>query len=212
MHSCLLIYLLAVYLLLTSHCRWMTTNLRVILRLVGFFLSIFLLILLVHHHHVRVYMAFTLTLRVVIANIVDVLLTDRLHVQLTLFLWMDSTVLKSLLLLCWLLLAVTIHLVTPSEIRMVLDLWCGHHDSRGYLASLVLILRIIVLWYCRAHSIIGFIDRYLAYMSLWDNAWPLILIQAGVPAHSFNAVRRHGSVPWRCEHLVSHINVGWRRV
>lgn len=100
----------------------MTTNLRVVLRLVGFFLSIFLLILLVHHHHVRVYMAFTLTLRVVIANIVDVLLTDRLHVQLTLFLWMDSTVLKSLLLLCWLLLAVTIHLVTPSEIRMVLDL------------------------------------------------------------------------------------------
>lgn len=74
-HLCFFVYFLAVQLLLGRRCGRVVAHLRVVLRLV-------LVLLLVHHHLLTLpsHVVLSLSAWVVIAYVVDVLLSNRLHV------------------------------------------------------------------------------------------------------------------------------------
>ena len=217
-HFLFLVDLLAVHLFLGYRGRRMIANLGIVHGPIFLLLFILIKLLLLRVLCSLPHVIFSLTSWIVIAYVVDVLLTDGLHVRY--FFWVRVLVIKALVLLLLPKIAST-HLVCIRAEILMMNLWSGHHDARCYLLACASILWIImiIIWYLRAQCsrIAWFVYRYLADVSLRYDTWTLIWLQACIRSHTFNTMSFHWirriSVRW-CYYLVCnvHSNVGWRRV
>lgn len=200
-HSRFFVDFLAVHHSLDSSPRRVLTWLGILSRPI--FTLMMLLLLLVQMHHSRCIHLVTLplTIRIVVADVVDVLLTNWLHVELTFFLRVHSRVWVLMLLLlslCFLGRCVTIHLVNSLEV-LVMKLRLGHHDTWSYLVSLVSVLGVIHLIFgdLRAQTLIlMFVNWNLTNVSLWNDSSTLILIYSSVSSNTFYTVRCHRRISW----------------
>ena len=222
-HLRFLVYFLAMHLVLPGGSGRVVAHLRVVqgsvIRMTPVHLLIVLsvlLLLLVHNHHAR-QVASPFPLWVVIANIVNVLLPDGLHVADLLLLRLHRAVTVVALRLLLLLLAhggVRVYSrARLSKIgRVMLNLRGCEEHARRDLVSLVRVLRVVhlvALGELRVHeaAVRGLVHRYLTDVRLGDHAGALILVQPCVAAHCLYAICGHRSVPWRGQHLVRHVKV-----
>lgn len=154
----------------------------------------------------------------IVADIVDVLLSYLLHVELPFILWM------SIVMSLWQFLTMTATKVRCFPILLlIVNLRWSQHDTRCDFLSLGRVLSIFVWdlgthpshWVQGAELRLMVINRDLTYMCSRNDTWSLVRVNTRVIPDTFEFLWSHWSVPWWCmsrrgEYLISHIKV-WRR-